>query len=124
MVNKLFIGENIFNVLVAISDEEQRKGLMFREWPPPVMVFPYKTAEVRKFWMKNTISPLDIVFCNNNCIIDICKGEAMSTCLVGPNKPVNFVVELPYGTVQKLGIKIGQTIKFRRSAETIKKLFS
>ena len=123
MSDRLYIGKYVFDTLVAVSEEEQTIGLMFRKWPPPVMTFPYKTAGVRKFWMKNTISPLDILFCREGYIIDICKGEPMSTCMIGPNKPVDLVIELPYGTATDKNIKIGQKVHLRRSLETIKKHF-
>ena len=101
MNNEIFIGKHKFTTLVAITEKEQCDGLMNQPWPPPVMTFPYKIAEIRKFWMKATISPLDIIFCRDDKIIKICRGEPMSTQLVGPNEPSDMVVEIPYGTVAK-----------------------
>lgn len=83
-MDEIFINGKKFPTKVAITEEEQQKGLMYVSWPPPVMVFPYQKSGQRKFWMKNTISPLDIVFCNDNKIIKIVKGEPLSTMMVGP----------------------------------------
>jgi uncharacterized membrane protein (UPF0127 family) len=108
--------------LVAVTKNEQQRGLMWKEWPPPIMTFPYKKATYNKYWMNNTPSALDIVFCKDNNIIGIYKGNPLSTELIGPNEPSDLVVELPYGTVSKLGIKVGDYIGFSPSIETISKI--
>ena len=117
----IHLGKHSFQTLVAITPEEHSMGLMHKPWPPPVMVFPYNKAEERKFWMKNTISPLDIVFCRDNKIVDICYGEPMSTKLIGPNEPSDMVIELPFGTVHAHQLKRGDPIKFAPSKEIIGK---
>lgn len=119
MKDKIKIGTNVFKTLVAISEDDQARGLMFKPWPPPIMIFPFKKAEVRKFWMKNTISPLDILFCSNNKIIEICHGEPMSTCHVGPDEPVDLVIELPRGTAKKFGMRVGTDVKALYSVDTV-----
>lgn len=108
-----------FPTLVALTPEEQERGLMFRKWPPPVMIFPYTTASVRKFWMHNTLSPLDILFCRGNRVVAICYGEPMSTKMIGPDEPSDLVVELPHGTVMTHGINIGDEVKPALSSATI-----
>lgn len=80
--------------------------MMYREWPPPVMSFIYASPGVNRFWMKNTPSPLDIVFCHNGKVSEICYGEPYSTSVVG-TQISNLVIELPHGTVESAGIKIG-----------------
>ena len=117
----IYIGNNAFDTLVAITEEEQQRGLMGKEWPPPVMCFPSKNAGIRKFWMKGTPSPLDIIFCYNNKIVDICRGEPLSTTLVGPNKPTDLVVEVPAGTASKFGFGLGDSVALSPTLETIAK---
>lgn len=111
---RVIIGEQDFPTLVARTAEEHERGLMFRKWPPPVMCFPYKEAAYRKFWMKNTPSPLDIIFCRAGKIVSIHKGEPHSTTMVGPNEPTDFVVEFPFGTAEDYGFKPGQEIIMSR----------
>lgn len=106
----VFLDANVFPTLLAISEEEQAHGLMEQEWPPPVMSFVYAFPKVSKFWMKNTPSPLDIVFSYNGVITQICKGIPHSTSLIGDLRPSDLIVELPYGTVVSAGIKVGQKI--------------
>lgn len=103
----VFINNNIFPTLLAISSEEQSQGLMYQEWPPPVMSFVYASPRVNRFWMKNTPSPLDIVFCNNGKVSEICYGEPYSTCVIGSQNS-DLVIELPHGTVESSSIKVGQ----------------
>jgi len=121
--DKISIGNNTFETLVAVSEEEHIKGLMGKSWPPPVMIFPYKNAEPRKFWMHKTISPLDIIFCKSNRVIGIFEGKPMSTALLGPDEPSDLVVELPLGTAEKCGIRIGDKINIKYSIQTIAKRY-
>jgi uncharacterized membrane protein (UPF0127 family) len=100
--------------LVAETYEEQATGLMFRHPPLPCMVFPYKGAAINKFWMKSTKAPLDIVFCFNGKITQICKGEEFSTAMVGDDTFSDLVFEVPYGTCHDAGIKIGDSVSLIR----------
>ena len=106
----------VFPVLIAASDHERRQGLMWQEWPPPIMAFPYEKPSFNKFWMKNTISPLDIVFCKGSSVIGVFKGEPLSTTLVGPNEASDLIVEFPAGTADRLGIKPGDYVGFCRTS--------
>lgn len=105
----LKINNDIFQTLLALSEKEQERGLMWEPFPPPIMSFIYPHAKINKFWMKNTCSPLDIVFCNNNKINQICKGNPFSAEVIGSDIPSNLVIELPYGTVEHCKIKTGQS---------------
>jgi uncharacterized protein len=104
------IGNNIFETLLACSDDEQKRGLMYLEPPTPNMTFVYTKAQINKFWMKSTPAPLDILFSYNGKITQICKGEPFSTAAIGANEFSDLVIELPYGTSSKVGIKIGSPV--------------
>ena len=114
----------IFPTLVAVTEREQTQGLMFQKWPPPIMTFPYRTAAPRRFWMQNTISPLDIIFCKANRVVGIFQGEPMSTKLIGPDEPSDLVVELPAGTASRLGMEIGDYVGFAPTKKTLARLVS
>jgi uncharacterized membrane protein (UPF0127 family) len=100
----------VFSALVAETPTEQQTGLMWREWPPPPMIFPYKNASMIKFWMKNTISPLDIIFCKAGKVVGVFAGQPLSTTLVGPNETSDLVIELPAGTAGSIGLQIGDYV--------------
>ena len=121
----IYVGNNIFSTLLAISEHEQSKGLMHQEWPPPVMTFVYGRSKINKFWMHNTPSPLDIVFCHNNKISEICYGEPYSTRIIGSDNFSNLVIEFPYGTIDSSNIKIGQSVGLiKPSAEEINNIIA
>jgi len=121
----IYIHDNVFNTLLAISDDEQARGLMDQAWPPPVMSFVYAEPRITRFWMKNTPSPLDIVFCHQGKITQICKGEPYSTAMIGDNKFSDLVIELPYGTAVTSGIKLGHSVGLvRPTVADLKKLIA
>lgn len=110
-MDKIIFGNHSLATLVALTEKEQRRGLMHQPWPPPVMCFPYNTSAIRKFWMKDTISPLDIVFCRAGKVISIVNGIPLSLNHVGPDLPSDLIVELPKGTVENLEIQPGTKVK-------------
>ncbi len=119
MSDAVIIKGHEFPTLIALTEAEQARGLMYKTWPPPVMCFPYKKAERIKFWMKNTYCPLDIVFCRGNVVTGVYQGEPLSTACIGPDEPSDLVVELPAGTSSKIGIRPGDRIKVKYSIETM-----
>lgn len=119
------INNNVFPTLLAISEEEQTRGLMEQSWPPPVMSFIYTGPRVNKFWMNNTPSPLDIVFSYKGKVTQIHKGIPYSTAMIGDNTFSDLVIEYPHGTVLESGIKIGHKVDlFKPSFDEIIKIIS
>lgn len=108
-------------IKLAISEEEQAKGLM-GEMNDVIMAFPYKETLIRKFWMFDTPKPLDIIFCNSNKVIDVVCGSPFSLEKVGPDEPSNLVIEMPFGLGEKIGIKKGSSFKTKYSTLTQLKL--
>lgn len=106
----IYIHNNIFPTLLAISVEEQAKGLMYVDPPIPNMAFVYGSPQVNKFWMANTKAPLDILFCHAGEVVQICKGEPYSTSVIGDDRLTDLVVELPFGTAFASGIKLGHKV--------------
>lgn len=107
----LLVSKYKTDILIAEDTVDQSVGLMHRDPPLPCMAFPYKRAQVNKFWMLNTKAPLDIVFCYKNKIVQICKGESFSTRIVGDDSLSDLVVEFPFGTCAAMNIKLGDDIQ-------------
>jgi len=105
----IHINNYIFPTLFAISSEEQQRGLMYQEWPPPIMSFVYANPQINRFWMKSTPSPLDIVFCHKGKITEICYGEPNTTNIIGSGIS-DLVIEFPYGTINEAQIKHGHSV--------------
>lgn len=121
----LSVGKNVFSTLLAISSEEQSRGLMYQKPPTPIMSFCYSSPQINKFWMQNTPSPLDIIFCHNGKVSQICYGEPYSTRVIGDDQLSDLVIEMPFGTVDQHQIKIGQAIQILHpSIADLKKLIS
>jgi len=121
----IYINDNVFPTLLAISEDEQSMGLMFEPFPPPIMSFVYSSPRINKFWMKNTPSPLDIVFCCNGKITQICVGEPFTTHTVGEDQPSDLVVEFPFGTIDSANIKVGDKVGFITPTESeLKKIIA
>jgi uncharacterized membrane protein (UPF0127 family) len=123
-VSKIKIGNNIFNTLVAITEDEHVQGLMYIDPPAPIMSFPYKNAKIRKFWMKNTKAPLDILFCFNNKILDIYTGEPYSLDLIGPDLPADLVIETPKGFCKSNNIIKDIDVKLIYGIDSLSKWFN
>lgn len=120
----IYVHNSVFPTLLAISSEDQSKGLMYQDWPPPVMSFIYEAPQNNRFWMKNTPSPLDIVFCCNGKIQEIHRGDPFSTAIVG-DVMSDLVIEFPYGTMKSAGITIGNDVGFvKPTVAEIKKIFA
>src|SRR3989338_4485611 len=66
----IFTGAGKVEIYVeyATTPEEQQKGLMGRTFlkKNSGMIFIFPDEKIRKFWMKNTLIPLDLIFINTN----------------------------------------------------------
>jgi uncharacterized membrane protein (UPF0127 family) len=103
-----------FDVELASSEREQEIGLMHRNTMAPEhgMLFDFHMERRASFWMRNTFIPLDMVFIRANGEIAAIKDNAVphSETPIGPQQPVQAVLELVGGTAVKLGIKPGDRV--------------
>jgi len=105
----ILLGTKAFNTLLALTEEEKQKGVMFMD-PVPIMSFVFSSPRYNKFWMKNCSLPIDMIFCYKGKVIDIKKGEPHSEEAIGPNHPTDLIVEAPYGFCKTHCISIGDEI--------------
>lgn len=104
-----------FTVELAMTDRQQMQGLMFRRTlaPEAGMLFDYKTPTRITMWMKNTFIPLDMIFIGaDGKIVDIAeRAVPQSEEIIPTRKPARAVLEVNGGTVQRLGIKVGDVVE-------------
>lgn len=120
--DKIIINGYEFHTAVAVTEDEHINGLMFKT-KAFVMSFPYDTLAIRKFWMKNTQVPLDIIFCLNKKVINICYGKPYCEDFIGPNEPTDLVIEMPMGFAKQYNINSGDAVKLQCSRKTQLKKF-
>jgi uncharacterized protein len=108
-----------FDVELAVTPAEQARGLMFRKAMDDHvgMFFIFNSEEVRHFWMRNTIIPLDMIFIGNNfLIVDTYKGaKPLDETVISSRKPARYVLEINAGKADKCRIKMGTKVKLLKT---------
>jgi uncharacterized protein len=103
-----------FDVYLALTPEQQRRGLMHVRRLPGFtgMLFVYGSDDVRSMWMKNTYIPLDILFIRSDGSVESIARmtEPLSLQSIASGEPVRYVLELNGGVADELGIDSGSTV--------------
>lgn len=111
-----------FEVYLATTPEQQRRGLMFvRDLPESTgMLFVYDDAGIRSMWMKNTYISLDIVFARDDGTISsvIHDAQPLSLRSLSATEPVRFVLELNAGVARRLDIGPGSQLIWKPDQST------
>ena len=111
-------GKTRASVTVEVADTEQQRevGLMFRKHldDEAGMLFVFKDAEHRNFWMHNTVIPLDMLFADagGRVIGIVPNAEPFSDKAVGVEGGSEYVLEVNGGFCAKNGIKPGDRFNF------------
>ena len=107
-------GVHVFGVEMAVTPEQQARGLMFRRQLPEGqgMLFDFQREQPASFWMKNTYISLDMIFIRGDGrILRIAENTVpLSEALVPSGGPVRAVLEVIAGTAKKLGIAAGDRV--------------
>jgi len=108
----------VFEVWVADTQERAQQGLMFVSDLPETlgMVFPLTAPRVETMWMRNTYIELDILFIDaHGCVAKIIeRAHPMSEALLSSDTPVSAVLELKGGEAAKLGLRVGDTVTWKK----------
>jgi len=100
--------QHTFDVYLATSFEQQRRGLMFvRKMPTTTgMLFVYEDTDIHSMWMKNTYISLDLVFAREDGSVSSVIHEAQPLSLTSRAsvEAVNYVLELNGGVARRLHI--------------------
>jgi len=107
----------LFRVEVAVTPEEHARGLMYRSRlaDDAGMVFVFEEPSIQRFWMKNTLIPLDMIFIGKDRkivgVVENAAPETETERMVGA--PSQYVLEIGGGLSAKLGIRRGEPVDFQ-----------
>jgi len=94
-------GPCTFTVEMAITPAEQERGLMFREHMDAEagMLFDFWSDEMRYFWMRNTLIPLDMIFIGSDMkVVHVHpKARPRDETSISSKFPARYVLEINGG---------------------------
>ena len=125
---QIIIAQETFNLEVAADERSRAKGLMNREKidDDGGMIFIYKRAQARRFWMKNCLIDIDLMYLDSRGRIvsmhkmkkEPARGENESAFdyerrlkRYSSRRPAQFIIELKAGSIDRLKPKVGETIE-------------
>lgn len=108
-------GPQRFTVELALTAAQQHQGLMFRRHlaADAGMLFVMPEPQIMQFWMHDTYIPLDMIFiAPGGRIVGYHKrAMPMSDAIIVSQAPAIAVLEVNGGTVDRLGIKVGDVVR-------------
>ncbi len=109
------VGRRKLKVWVMDTDSKRQEGMMFltdKEVPDDHgMLFVFPKAEVKSFWMENTILPLDICYVGTSMkVLNIRVGKPYDQTGLRSAGPSRYVIEVKAGQAKKLGIVKGAKV--------------
>ncbi len=117
----LQIGEVSINVEVVDTPEPMRIGLAKYSSLPENngMLFIYSSPRPVVFWMKGMVFPIDIIWIADGKIVGFAENAVPEPGVADnelkkyiPNDPVDMVLEVNAGFVQKHELKVGDSVIF------------
>lgn len=111
-----FGGVHRVEVEVAATRDARTRGMMWRTElaAGKGMLFLFPEEEVQSFWMRNTLIPLDMIFITTGMkvagIVERAEPRTLTARSVGA--PSQYVLEVPGGWSQSVGVTRGSTVEF------------
>ena len=111
-----FGGLHRLEVELAMTPESRERGLMWRTQLADTagMLFIFPEEEVQNFWMRNTLIPLDLIFIDQQkrVVGIVSRAEPKTLTGRGVNHPTLYVLEVPGGWTEKMGVRPGVRAHF------------
>lgn len=125
---EVVIGQETFKLEVAANEKSRAQGLMNRKTidDDGGMIFIYKGAQFRRFWMKNCLVDIDLLYLDgrgrivslhkmkkepprseNESVIDYERRLKRYPS----RRPAQFIIELKAGSIDRLKAKVSETIE-------------
>ncbi len=113
-VKKININDKTLYVEIADEAEERVKGLQGRKglydnWG---MLFVYEREQIVRFWMKDTLIPLDCAFIDSEGIIfEIHSMRQQDNTIYESEQKAQYVLEVNKGWFDDNSVSIGDTVE-------------
>ncbi len=111
---KIKLGKCRFAVEFAINPQSRQKGLSGRKklCNKCGMFFEFSQKGRYGFWMKGMLFPIDLIWLQDDKVVGWKKNfSEKSHETIFPPEPINQVLEINAGKVEKCGIKIGEYLR-------------
>ena len=111
---RLTVGGQAFDVELAVTAEQRRQGLMFREQlgEREGMLFVFEQEQAVSFWMRDTPLPLSIAFIDaRGMIVHMADMEPFSEAPVPSRFPVRYALEVNQGAFERAGVAVGDVVE-------------
>jgi uncharacterized membrane protein (UPF0127 family) len=114
----VMIGNHGVLAEVVSTPETIQRGLMFRTQlaPDAGMLFVLPHESDHKFFMRNTLIPLDMIFIGRDLRVVgvVSNATPLTETLRGVGRPSSYVLEVNGGWAAKNGITVGAPVRFWR----------
>ncbi|MBT4277920.1 DUF192 domain-containing protein [Candidatus Falkowbacteria bacterium] len=114
---ELKIGDKIISIETVDTFSGRRQGLSGRDslCQDCGLFFVFDEKDTHIFWMKDMKFPIDIIWIDDNTVVEIAKNAEIPSNgnipSYTPSKKANKVLEVNAGFCEKYGIKVGETVK-------------
>jgi len=117
----VFPNERAIEVEMALTPEDQERGLMLRTRLDPDygILYAFPQERVLKFWMKDTLVDLDMVFLDKDKRITVIHRDVPRAETAAPDSRIarrtglgRYVLTLPAGAAGWNKLEVGQKLRF------------
>lgn len=119
---KITVNGHPLTAWVMDDDSHRQEGMMFVRnedfTPDQAMLFVFPNAQEQSFWMHNTLIDLDVAYIGKDKkVVRATTMKALDETSVPSQGPSMYVLEMKAGTIQRLGIKKGDSIDIPASVK-------
>lgn len=110
---ELAVGGAEFRVELAVTAEQRRRGLMYRDrlGEREGMLFVFEEERMLSFWMRDTSLPLSIAFIDaRGVIVHLADLVPYSERRVSSRVPARFALEVNRGAFERAGVALGDVV--------------
>ncbi|MEK7091081.1 MAG: DUF192 domain-containing protein [Patescibacteria group bacterium] len=115
--HQLSVGSVTINIEIADTENKRQQGLSnhtnLSDQSGMLFIFPQPGRH--SFWMKDMNFPLDFIWIRDGQVVQISTNipTTQPPVTLTPDQPVDQVLEVPAGFIDKYGIKVGDDVRRR-----------